>query len=263
LYTRYGFVQALKELDGGSANGVVPARAGIPRAGSGHVAPPPSAADAALDPALAAPGRHETILDAAALGRWIDRLRAAGLFALDTETDSLDALRANLVGVSFCCEPGEAAYVPLAHDYPGAPAQLDRAQALDLLRPLLEDPAVRKVGQNGKYDLHVLRRHGIRVAGYADDTLLESFVLDSGRARHDMDSLARRELGYQTTAYTDVAGKGAKQIPFSQVSIEDATGYAAEDADVTLRLHRVLSARLEAEPGLQPVYRDIEMPLVD
>src|SRR5690606_1388744 len=116
---------------------------------------------------------------------------------------------------------------------------------------------------NGKYDLHVLRRHGIDVAGYADDTLLQSFVLDSGRARHDMDSLARRELGYQTTAYTDVAGKGARQIPFSQVAIADAASYAAEDADITLRLHRVLSARLEAESTLLPVYRDIEMPLVE
>ena len=262
LYTRYGFVQALKELDGGSANGVLPAKATIARAGSGFVAPV-AAADAVLDPALAAPGEYEAIFDAAELQAWTTRLREAGAFALDTETDSLDALRANLVGVSFSCEPGRAAYLPLGHDYPGAPAQLERTRALEILRPLLEDPAVRKVGQNGKYDLHVLRRHGIEVAGYADDTLLQSFVLDSGRARHDMDSLARRELGYQTTAYTDVAGKGAKQIPFSQVAIEDATGYAAEDADVTLRLHRVLSARLEAEPSLLPVYRDIEMPLVE
>ncbi|MBD7987236.1 DNA polymerase I [Luteimonas sp. Sa2BVA3] len=263
FYTRYGFGQALKELDGGSANGVVPAKSAIARPGAGFVAPVAASAAAGLDPALAEPGRHETILDEAALQAWIARLRAAERFALDTETDSLDALRANLVGLSVCCEPGHAAYVPLAHDYPGAPAQLDRAVALELLRPLLEDPAVRKVGQNGKYDLHVLRRHGVAVAGYADDTLLESFVLDSGRARHDMDSLARRELGYQAVAYADVAGKGAKQIPFSQVAIDDATRYAAEDADVTLRLHRVLSARLDAEPDLLPVYRDIEMPLVE
>ncbi|MEN1941312.1 DNA polymerase I [Luteimonas sp. MJ174] len=262
LYQRYGFVQALKELDGGNASGVVPARAAMPRAGSGFVAPAPTAGDAALDPALAAPGSHDLVLDIESLEAWITRLRAAGLFALDTETDSLDALRANLVGISFSCEPGQAAYLPLGHDYPGAPAQLDRGQALDRLRPLLEDAAVRKVGQNGKYDLHVLRRHGIDVAGYAEDTLLESFVLDAGRARHDMDSMARRELGYQTIAYTDVAGKGAKQIPFSQVALDDATAYAAEDADITLRLHRVLSARLDAEPSLAAVYRDIEMPLV-
>src|SRR5690606_34032475 len=175
---------------------------------------------------------------------------------------ALDPMRANLVGISLACEPGHAAYVPLAHDYPGAPVQLERGRALDLLRPLLEDPAVRKVGQNGKYDLQVLRRHGVDVAGYADDTLLESFVLDSGRARHDMDSLARRELGYQTVAYTDVAGKGARQIPFSQVELADPTRYAAADADITLRLHRVLSQRLEAEPGPARVYREIEMPLV-
>jgi len=262
FYARYGFGQALKELDGGSANGVVPAKASIARPGPGFVAPLSAPAEP-LDPALAEPGRHETILDRDSLEAWIARLREAGRFALDTETDSLDPLRANLVGLSVACEPGHAAYLPLAHDYPGAPAQLDRSLALDLLRPLLEDPAVRKVGQNGKYDLHVLRRHGVRVAGYADDTLLESFVLDSGRARHDMDSLARRELGYQTTAYVDVAGKGAKQIPFSQVSIEDATRYAAEDADVTLRLHRVLSKRLESDAALQSVYRDIEMPLVE
>ncbi|MBJ7575713.1 DNA polymerase I [Luteimonas sp. MC1828] len=260
LYQRYGFVQALKDLDGGNAAGVVPARAGFTRPGAGFVAPSTPAAP--TDPALAAPGRYETVLEAAQLHDWIARLRAAGLFALDTETDSLDAMRANLVGISFCLEPGHAAYLPLGHDYPGAPAQLPRAEALDALRPLLEDPAVRKVGQNGKYDLHVLRRHGVAVAGYADDTLLESFVLDSGRARHDMDSLARRELGYQTVAYEDVAGKGAKQIRFSQVAIDDATRYAAEDADITLRLHRVMSARLADEPGLTGVYRDIEMPLV-
>jgi DNA polymerase-1 len=261
LYQRYGFVQALKELDGGSANGVVPARATIARPGNGFVAPI-AAASAALDPALAAPGRYETIFDAPTLEAWIARLRKAGSFALDTETDALDAMRATLVGVSFCCEPGHAAYLPLGHTYPGVPEQIDRGLALDMFRPLLEDASVCKVGQNGKYDLHVLRRHGIEVAGYAEDTLLESFVLDSGRSRHDMDSLARQELGYRTTAYTDVAGKGARQIPFSQVSIDDATRYAAEDADITLRLHRALSARLQAEPSLASVYRDIEMPLV-
>ena len=152
--------------------------------------------------------------------------------------------------------------MPLAHDYPGAPPQLDRAQALELLRPLLEDASVRKLGQHGKYDLHVMRRHGIALAGYADDTMLESFVLEAGSARHDMDSLARRHLGYETVKYEDVCGKGAKQIPFSQVALDDATRYAAEDADVTLRLHRVLAPRLAAEPALERVYRDIEMPLV-
>ncbi|RZA15971.1 MAG: DNA polymerase I, partial [Lysobacteraceae bacterium] len=166
------------------------------------------------------------------------------------------------VGISLCIEPGKACYIPLGHDGPGVAAQLPRGQVLDALRPLLADPGKRKIGQHGKYDLHVLRRHGIDVAGYADDTLLESFVLNAGIARHDMDSLAQRHLGYQTIKYEDVAGKGAKQIGFGQVSLEDATCYAAEDADITLRLHRVLLPRLEAEPGLLPVYREIEMPLV-
>ncbi|MCW0416601.1 DNA polymerase I [Xanthomonas sacchari] len=190
------------------------------------------------------------------------RLRAADGFAFDTETDALDAMRANLVGLSFATEPGRADYLPLGHDYPGAPVQLDRALALEMLKPLLEDPAKAKVGQHGKYDLHVLRRHGVDVQGYADDTMLESFVLNSTASRHDMDSLARRYLGYDTVKYEDVAGKGAKQIAFSQVAIDDATGYAAEDADITLRLHRTLSAQLDAEPALARVYREIEMPLV-
>ncbi|KAF1692116.1 DNA polymerase I [Pseudoxanthomonas koreensis] len=270
LYQRYGFNQALKELEAGAvaaAGGSGPVLAVAEKEpgrsrGSGFVSAATAAPAVALDPALAVPGEYEMVTTVERLQDWIARLRAAGQFAFDTETDSLDAMRANLVGLSFACEPGKAAYVPLAHDYPGVPAQLDRAQALDLLRPLLEDPAVRKLGQHGKYDLHVMRRHGIVLAGYADDTLLESFVLESGSARHDMDSLARRHLGYETTKYEDVAGKGAKQIPFSQVAVDDATGYAAEDADITLRLHRVLAPRLAAEPALERVYREIEMPLV-
>ncbi|MBN8717131.1 MAG: DNA polymerase I [Stenotrophomonas sp.] len=247
LYTRYGFNQALKELDAGAA-------------------PASSAASAAAatqaDPALAAPGEYETVLTQAQLDAWIARLQAAAEVAFDSETDSLDPLRANLVGLSFSVEPGQACYIPLAHAYPGVPAQLDRGEVLEELRPLLEDPAKKKLGQHGKYDLHVLRRHGIQVRGYADDTLLESFVLEAGLARHDMDSLARRHLGYTTVKYEDVAGKGARQIPFSQVAIEAAARYAAEDADITLRLHRVLAPKLAAAPRLQSIYRDIEMPLV-
>ncbi|MCR6495159.1 DNA polymerase I [Thermomonas sp. S9] len=250
LYTRFGFNQALKELD----------------AGVSAAAPAPTAASAAAatqtDPVLAAPGAYEAVLTRAQLDDWIARLRTAEEFAFDSETDSLDPLRANLVGLSFCVEPGVACYIPLAHAYPGAPTQLDRAAVLEALRPLLEDPARKKLGQHGKYDLHVLRRHGVDVRGYADDTLLESFVLEAGLARHDMDSLARRHLGYDTLKYEDVAGKGARQIPFSQVAIEAATRYAAEDADITLRLHRVLAPKLAAAPRLQSVYRDIEMPLV-
>jgi len=265
LYRRYGFNQALKELEGGALTGgpalevaeKEPARA----RGSGFVAaaaPPP----VPPDPALAAPGRYAAVLEAAQLAALARRLREAGRFAFDTETDSLDPMRARLVGLSVCAEPGEAWYVPVAHDYPGAPGQLPLEQVLAALGPVLADPAVAKVGQHGKYDLHVLRRHGVEVAGYADDTMLESFVLSSGNARHDMDSLARRWLGYETVKYEDVCGKGARQIPFAHCSVEDATRYAAEDADITLRLHRTLSAGLAAEPALEAVYRGIEMPLV-
>ncbi|MEA9895608.1 DNA polymerase I [Xanthomonas campestris pv. raphani] len=268
LYARYGFTQALRELGGAAAEaGALTAPMAVARTepgrarGTGFVSAP-AAAPVELDPALSAPGQYETILTQAQLDSWIARLRAAGQFAFDTETDSLDALQANLIGLSVAAEPGQAAYLPFGHDFPGAPAQLDRTQALAQLTPLLIDPAVRKLGQHGKYDLHVMRRHGIALAGYADDTLLESFVLNSGSARHDMDSLAKRYLGYDTVKYEDICGKGAKQIKFAQVSLEDATRYAAEDADITLRLHQVLGKRLAAEPALESVYRDIEMPLV-
>ncbi|WP_426803255.1 DNA polymerase I [Xanthomonas campestris] len=268
LYARYGFTQPLRELGGAAAEaGALTAPMAVARTepgrarGTGFVSAP-AAAPVELDPALSAPGQYETILTQAQLDSWIARLRAAGQFAFDTETDSLDALQANLIGLSVAAEPGQAAYLPFGHDFPGASAQLDRTQALAQLAPLLTDPAVRKLGQHGKYDLHVMRRHGIALAGYADDTLLESFVLNSGSARHDMDSLAKRYLGYDTVKYEDICGKGAKQIKFAQVSLEDATRYAAEDADITLRLHQVLGKRLAAEPALESVYRDIEMPLV-
>ncbi|MCC8670522.1 DNA polymerase I [Xanthomonas arboricola] len=275
LYARYGFTQALRELGGAAAQAglltepmplgaaAASARTEPGRArGTGFVSGPASA-PVDLDPALSAPGQYETILTQEQLDNWIARLRAAGQFAFDTETDSLDPLQADLIGLSVAAEPGQAAYLPFGHNFPGAPAQLDRAQALAQLAPLLTDPAVRKLGQHGKYDLHVMRRHGIALAGYSDDTLLESFVLNSGSARHDMDSLAKRYLGYDTVKYEDVCGKGAKQIPFAQISLDDATRYAAEDADITLRLHQVLGPRLAAEPGLEQVYRDIEMPLVE
>lgn len=275
LYARYGFTQALRELGGAAAQAglltepmplgaaTASARTEPGRArGTGFVSGPVSA-PVEVDPALSAPGQYETILTQEQLDSWIARLRAAGQFAFDTETDSLDPLQADLIGLSVAAEPGQAAYLPFGHNFPGAPAQLDRAQALAQLAPLLTDPAVRKLGQHGKYDLHVMRRHGIALAGYSDDTLLESFVLNSGSARHDMDSLAKRYLGYDTVKYEDVCGKGAKQIPFAQISLDDATRYAAEDADITLRLHQVLGPRLAAEPGLEQVYRDIEMPLVE
>lgn len=259
LYARYGFNQALKELDGAAVGGVPEKEPGRAR-GTGFVSAPAQAAD--IDPALSAPGEYETILLPGQLRAWIERLQASDEFAFDSETDSLDPMQANLVGLSFSVEPGKAAYLPLAHNYPGAPEQLDRAQTLAALAPLFADANRKKLGQHGKYDLHVLRRHGIEVAGYADDTMLESFVLNSGSSRHDMDSLAQRYLGYETIKYEQVAGKGSKAIPFSQVAIDDATRYAAEDADVTLRLHRTLAPRLAQEPGLEFVYRSIEMPLV-
>jgi DNA polymerase-1 len=261
LYARYGFNQALKELDGGgavaAAAAVEPGRA----RGGGFIAAPAQPDAPAPDPALSAKGEYDCVLTQAQLDDWIARLQAADAFAFDTETDSLDPMQANLVGFSLCVEPGRACYIPLAHDYPGAPAQLDRNAVLRQLAPLFADAAIGKIGQHGKYDLHVLRRHGIQVAGYRDDTMLESFVLDSSQ-RHDMDSLAKRLLGYDTITYSDVAGKGAKAIPFSHVALDDATCYAAEDADVTLRLHRVMAPRLAESPELLGVYRDIEMPLV-
>jgi DNA polymerase I len=267
LYARYGFRQALRELQGG--DGEDPgAAAEATAAGAGMRNTPAGYAKAAgqpapaVDAALAGPGEYQTVLDPDALTDWVARLRAADAFAFDTETDSLDPMRANLVGLSLSVEPGRACYIPVGHAYPGAPAQLGREAVLEALRPLLEDAGKPKIGQHGKYDLHVLRRHGVDVAGYADDTMLESFVLNATATRHDMDSLAQRYLGYATVKYADVAGKGAKSISFDQVALDDATRYAAEDADVTLRLHRALRPRLAAEPALERVYRDIEMPLV-
>ena len=262
MFTRYGMNQALRELDGASVGTDVPAprtgKAG-PRGASFVTSPEP---ETAPDAALSAPGAYETLSTPAQLDAWIARLQSADEFAFDTETDSLDPLQASLVGMSFCIDPGDACYLPLAHDYPGVPAQLERTATLAALAPLFADASKRKLGQHGKYDLHVLRRHGVAVEGYADDTMLESFVLDSGRTRHDMDSLATRYLGYTTIKYEEVAGKGSKKILFSQVALDDATRYAAEDADVTMRLHRVLAPKLALEPGLESVYRDIEMPLV-
>ncbi|MFN2327438.1 MAG: DNA polymerase I [Chromatocurvus sp.] len=196
------------------------------------------------------------------LDSWIARLGEADLFAFDTETTSLNYMQADIVGVSFAVTPGEAAYVPLAHSYAGAPEQLDREAVLEQLRPLLEDSSRGKIGQNLKYDASVLARCGIALRGIRFDTMLESYVLDSTATRHDMDSLALKYLGHKTIHFEDVAGKGAKQITFDQVSLEQAGPYAAEDADVCLRLHEVLWPRLEAEPGLRSVFEEIELPLV-
>ena len=221
------------------------------------------AADAppAAPPVDALETRYDCVLDQASLDAWIARLAAAELFAFDTETTSLDYWRAEVVGVSFAVEPGHAAYVPLTHAYADAPAQLDRNAVLEQLRPLLEDPAKAKVGQHLKYDANVLANHGVRLQGFAHDTMLQSYVLDSMQ-RHDMDSIAKRVLGVDTIHYEDVCGKGAKQIRFDEVRVDDAACYAAEDADVTLRLHRAQLPQLEQTGALASVYRDIEMPLV-
>jgi len=205
---------------------------------------------------------YETLLQQAQLDAWLARLAQAELIAFDTETTSLDSRRAEIVGVSFAVQAGEAAYLPLAHDYPGAPDQLNREAALARLKPLLEDPARPKLGQNLKYDMKVLARHGIALHGIAHDSMLESYVLDSTATRHDMDSLALKYLNHKTIGFEDVAGKGAKQLSFNQVPLEQAADYAAEDADITLRLHQALWPRLQAEPRLREVYEQIEMPLL-
>ncbi len=224
-------------------------------------APVPSAPSMPAPPPPV-PRHYETIFTAADLDRWLDILRRAPLFAFDTETTSLDYMRAEIVGVSFCVEPGIAAYVPLAHDYPGAPDQLDRAGTLARLKPILEDALLGKVGHHLKYDAHVLANHGIELRGMRYDSMLESYVLNSTAVRHDMDSTAERYLGIRTIHYEDVAGKGAKQLTFNQVPIDTGAEYAAEDADVTLQLHRVLWPQLEREPRLRRLYEEIEQPLV-
>lgn len=206
--------------------------------------------------------QYETVMDQAALDRWLTRLREASLIAFDTETTSLDYMQAQIVGVSFAVEAGSAAYVPLAHEYPGAPDQLDREQVLAQLKPLLEDPKCAKVGQNLKYDMSVLANHGIRLCGIAFDTMLESYVLNAGGGRHDMDSLAERHLGVKTIHFEDIAGKGAKQLTFDQIPIEQAGPYAAEDADITLRLHQALWPQLEQIDPLRRVLSELEVPLL-
>ncbi|ENB9666241.1 DNA polymerase I [Pseudomonas putida] len=216
------------------------------------------------EPAAKVEPTYETILDQARFEAWLEKLRQAPLFAFDTETTGLDAQKAQLVGLSFAVAPHEAAYVPLAHDYEGAPAQLDRDAVLLALKPLLEDPAKAKVGQNAKYDINILANGSpaIEMRGVAYDTMLESYVLNSTATRHDMDSLAQKYLDHTTIAFEDIAGKGAKQLTFNQINLDKAGPYAAEDADITLRLHQALQARLAQTPSVQPVLMDIEMPLV-
>jgi DNA polymerase-1 len=269
LYSRYEFRQALKELDNGtesgtrhpepgkadSATGTTPSRG--PAAGSpGGGAPPPAA------PVAAPETNYQLVTTRAQLDAWLSKLRKADLIAFDTETTSLDPMRAHLVGLSFSVEAGEACYIPVGHDYPGVPRQLDLDGVLAALKPILEDPGRPKVGQHAKYDCNVLSNYGITVNGIAFDTMLESYVLNATANRHDMDTLAKRWLNHDTIHYEDVAGKGAKQIPFSQVDLETARDYAAEDADITLRLHHALWPQLGTQPTLKKLFTEIEMPLV-
>jgi DNA polymerase-1 len=207
-------------------------------------------------------GDYEIVTGKKELQHWLDALQQAEAFAFDTETTSLDYMEARVVGVSFAVEAGKAAYVPLAHDYLGAPEQLERDWVLEQLRPLLEDSHRHKIGQNLKYDASVLANHGIEMQGMRYDTMLESYVLDSTGTRHDMDSLALKYLGQSTIHFEDIAGKGAKQLRFNEIKLEEAGPYAAEDADITLRLHETLWPRLEQEPSLLSVFDEIEMPLV-
>ena len=209
-----------------------------------------------------APAEYVCIQDQTTFETWLKRLEASEVFSFDLETDSLDYMRARIVGVSFCVDAGQAAYLPLAHSGPDQPEQLDRDQVLERLRPILEDVDRHKLGQNLKYDMSVLANHGITLRGIAHDTMLESYCLDATASRHDMDSLAGKYLGFQPISYEQVAGKGAKQITFDQVALGEATDYAAEDADIALQLHEHLWPQLSERPGPKAVYEDIEIPLV-
>jgi len=255
LYQRLELNSLLRQLSGSAAPAPASREPASARLSSGGASEP--------DSRPPVPERsYETITTAAQLDNWLEALERAPLFAFDTETTSLDYMQAEIVGVSFCIEPGKAAYLPLGHDYAGAPDQLDRNKSLAKLKPLLEDASRPKVGHHLKYDAHVLLGAGIALAGMRYDSMLESYVLNSTATRHDMDSCAKHYLGVETIKYEDVAGKGAKQIPFNQVPVDTASTYAAEDADITLQLHRVLHGALEKEPGLLGIYEDIEQPLV-
>jgi len=253
LYERFEFKTWLRELDGGRNSSSATSASqgeGVDPATSDLLGDPPARTDKA---------HYETILTNAQLAAWLEKILAANLVCVDTETTGLDMMNAQLVGMSFAITPHQAAYLPLAHIYPGAPDQLNREHMLKKLRPWLESSQHKKLGQNLKYDMHIFANHGIALAGIHDDTLLESYVLESHKP-HDMDNLALRHLNVKTISFADVAGKGAKQICFDQVDIDTATHYAAEDADITLQLHQNLSPQIAAQSGLLHVYRDIEMP---
>jgi len=252
LFERFEFKSWLREVNGEAVSNEKKPAVGIIR-DSAVVGP------SGTDPTRTDNAVYETILTEAQLDSWLKRILAADLVCVDTETTGLDMMNAQLVGMSFAITPHHATYLPLAHVYPGAPDQLDRANVLAKLKHWLENPSYKKLGQNLKYDMHIFANHGIRLEGVHDDTLLQSYVLESHKP-HDMDNLALRHLNVKTISFAEVAGKGAKQICFDQVDIGIATRYASEDADITLQLHHCLSPQIASQGNLQHVYRDIEMP---
>ncbi|WP_458070164.1 DNA polymerase I [Rhodanobacter sp. BL-MT-08] len=261
LYTRYGFKAALKDLEALEERETGTGERGT--ASSSQTAASAAVATTdAIDASLSAPGTYELVTTSDRFDAWLEKLRSAELIAFDTETTSIDAMRAEIVGVSLAVDEGTACYIPLGHDYPGAPSQLQRDAVLAALKPIFEDADKPKLGQHAKYDINVLSHYGIAVHGLKHDSMLESYVWNATATRHDMDSLAKKYLGIDTIKYEQVAGKGAKQISFSQVDLDTACRYAAEDADITLRLHHALWPRLESVPKLRAVYQDIEIPLV-
>ncbi|MBP2850092.1 DNA polymerase I [Dickeya oryzae] len=257
LFARYEFKRWLADVEDGKwLQGGKKSPAAVP-----FVKPDTEDAPKEASSVLSQDG-YVTILDESSLQDWIARINAAGLFSFDTETDGLDTLTANLVGISLAIKPGEAAYLPLGHDYLDAPTQLDRDTVLARLKPLLENEAIGKIGQNLKFDKGVMARYGIDLRGIVFDTMLESYVLDSVAGRHDMDSLSERYLQHKTITFEEIAGKGKNQLTFNQIPLEQAAVYAAEDADVTLRLHETLWAKLEPQQDLCNVFNNIDMPLV-
>ena len=255
LYREYEFKAWLSELLEGKDEGVDDVAGG---AATSDEAEPGAEAGAGSRAAR----EDHVILEQEALDAWLERLQAAEAFCFDLETTSLNYMEAQIVGVGLALQAGEAVYIPLAHDYLDAPAQLDRDAVLERLKPLLEDEKTTKIGQNLKYDISVLASHGIAVAGRLEDTMLESYVLDSTATRHDMDSLALKYLGEKTVSFEEIAGKGAKQLTFNQIALEQAAPYACEDVDITLRLHHELRPRLEATGRLAEVLEEIELPLI-
>jgi len=259
LYSRYELRSLLKQLDGTAASESVSEVANMEPAV--HAAGGPATPSDARPPAPVEL-RYECLTEWSDFQRWLDKLRLAGLFALKLQTTTPDYMRAEIVGVSLALEPGLAAYVPLTHDYTGAPQQLDADRVLGALKPILEDPARGKVGQHLKYDAHVLENRGIQLRGMRFDTMLESYVLNSVGTRHDIDSTAQSYLGFRRTSYEEIAGKGSKQLAFNQVAVDVAARYAAEEADLALRLHGTLWAQIESLPQLERLYEEIEQPLV-